>query len=119
MKLEEQVCNLELSKKFKELDLDQDSLFYWIRPTDNGKHGPYVLLYKDEVCWDICCGHNPISAFTVAELGEMLEEYIIFEFRTVCNEWRIDFGDQEAITGETEIEVRAKMLIYLMENKLI
>ena len=29
MKLEDQVCSLELAKKLKELGVKQDSLFYW------------------------------------------------------------------------------------------
>ena len=29
MKLEEQVCSLELAKELKELGVKQDSMFYW------------------------------------------------------------------------------------------
>ena len=39
MKLEDQVCSLELSKRLKELGVKQDSLWYW-----NAKEGytPYI-----------------------------------------------------------------------------
>jgi len=29
MKLEDQVCSLELAKRLKELGVEQESLFYW------------------------------------------------------------------------------------------
>ena len=64
MKLEEQVCSLELAKKLKELGVKQDGYFSW------------ELIYKK---WEIrpdCCYEDldnvMVSAFTVAELGEIL-----------------------------------------------
>jgi hypothetical protein len=70
-----------------------------------------------------------LSAFTVAELGEMLPsgyhswignmenekgEWICVEF----SEPEFEFGDN-CQQANTEANVRAKMLIYLIENKLI
>lgn len=119
MEIIKQVCGLELSKKLKGLGCKQESLFYWTRPFDGKRHYKHILDYKESMCWDEDCKHNPISAFTVAELGEMLNEYIFFEGRTIGNKWLFSFGDQQAVYGETEVEARAKMLIYLLENKLI
>lgn len=75
MKLEEQVVSLELAKKLKELGVKQDGLFQWFRqfPGDD-----YLLHYIDynhhEMDLKIFKEHFPdsCSAFTVAELGEML-----------------------------------------------
>ena len=62
-----------------------------------------------------------ISAFTVAELGEMLPVYFSSEKHT--KEWLAGIVKQgvpnEMGAGLTEADARAKMLIYLIENKLI
>ncbi len=68
MKLEQQVVSLELAKKLKELGVKQESLFWWT--TNN-------LNFTDEKCtwWiepTVESYTRRISAFTVAELGEML-----------------------------------------------
>lgn len=80
MRIEQQVCSLELSKRLKELGVKQDSLFYWYDwknlKGDNSKKT--FIKYDTNPNWDwiaysyfkekaIC------SAYTVAELGEMLK----------------------------------------------
>jgi hypothetical protein len=60
MELEKQICSLELAKKLKELGVKQDSLFWWV----NGR-GRMELHDKHT-------DSDSVSAFTVAELGEML-----------------------------------------------
>lgn len=135
MKLEQQVCSLELAKKLKELGVKQDSLFYWTqRAIEYNGHAPTewkIQTYK---------GHDNdmypfISAFTVAELGELmpywlyikghpqiccyaqgktiqavdLEKHEICEYKGNLLEWKAD----------TEADARAKILVYLLENKLI
>src|SRR3990167_9737514 len=83
MKLENQVTSLELSKRLKELGIKQDSLFWWIIPTDSDyKANPKnksVLIYEKELCRDGNCGHKPISAFTVSELGELLPKNLKYK----------------------------------------
>lgn len=77
MKLEQQVTSLEISKKLKELGVKQESYFWWQLEHNNELSNgclsfcPSVIVpksYHD--------GTSPksgfISAFTVAELGEML-----------------------------------------------
>jgi len=44
MKLEDQVCSLELAKRLKDLGMKQESLWYWI-PNWNGTGGqPEMVL---------------------------------------------------------------------------
>lgn len=116
MKLENQVCNLELAKKIKELGVGQDSLWCWW--DDDIIPGHLVpLTMKSAV---------RASAFTVAELGEMLpfrakSEKIAPQY-TSLGQWkcsRIYKGKLVYFYGKTEADVRAKMLIYLIENKLM
>jgi hypothetical protein len=101
MKLENQVCSLELAKKLKELGVKQESLFYWVRHWNEGKWVDKLFYLKDE---DDKV-NSFTSAFTVAELGEMLTKQQIKNSLDGSN--------------DTETNARAKMLIYLVENKLI
>ena len=69
MILEKQVVSLELSKKMKELGFPQESLFYW---SNNGSEDwRIVKIYDFKVD-----KRSDVSAYTVAELGEMLPEQI-------------------------------------------
>jgi hypothetical protein len=111
MKLDEQVCSLELAKKLKELGVKQDSLFWWV----NG-HGRFEL-------YDHPTDDESISGFTVAELGAMLPKaFISWTDKVVGNEcWLCDDRYVSMTTNytmaSTEADARAKMLIYLFENK--
>ena len=64
---------------------------------------------------------GPLSAFTTAELGEMLPE----DCRTRRSidekgKWLVDaLSTDHFFRADTEADTRAKMLIYLLENKLI
>lgn len=142
MKLQDQVCSLELAKRLKELGVKQDSLFYWrtfwnrykeVEPEI--KDTNTVFSVGDEG-WYITR-----SAYTVAELGEMLPaDYRGYEsfngemteydtegmaFKTykikdkwICEAFEEDI-DIEETEADTEADARAKMLIYLLDNKLI
>ena len=72
MELEQQVCSLELAKKLKELGVKQESLWYWNMITKEFKDyegkSPIIAceIYSNSRLWE------NFSAFTVAELGEML-----------------------------------------------
>ena len=65
------------------------------------------------------------SAFTVAELGEMLPEYFISFFKQksewVCSTPINGVGEFEDYTvySNTEANARAKMLIWLKENNYL
>ncbi len=124
MKLEDQVCSLELSKRLKELGVKQDSLFY--RFGDERQQYifcKYYEQYSPNVNLNMADGY---SAFTVAELGEMLPRGIcqydklnsIYEpeFKT----YAVFLPDtKHIITDYNEANARAKMLIYLLEKKII
>lgn len=103
MELNQQVCSLESAKCLKELGVKQESLFYWHETARlDGINNINQSKINSKYCY---------SAFTVAELGEMLRE---------CPQlnW-CDLYTGDLIFQPTEAEARAKMLIYLLENKLI
>ena len=129
MKLGDQVVSLELAKRLKELGVKQESHFVWYTNGDNA----HLLDCPD--------GQRPMeaktySAFTVAELGEMLPPRLEIDgvmywldlakngpepkigriwdvgYARPGEEWQIVFE------ADTEVDARAKMLIYLLENKL-
>lgn len=135
MKLEQQVCSLELAKKLKELGVKQSSVFWWtdeelvILPPDMKRDWKVTFhkdLYPEKAKY--------VSAFTVAELGEMLP-YVVgvkkikhtHEYFLQCGKlalgWHILYENGGntlfATTGHTEAGARASMLTYLLENNLI
>jgi len=128
MKLEQQVCSLELAKQLKELGFKQDSLFWW---QDCGD-GTVELMYgKTDSNFGIPVQYY-YPAYTVAELGEMLPNGN-YSFRYIgVEKWAAGNnlynynanmqGKMVKVTekeSKTEADARAKMLIYLKENKLI
>jgi len=144
MKLEQQVCSLELAKKLKELGVKQESLFYWQRYTEKktgieewdlalrGKHtrdNAWSCLtgnYHDGRQW---ISHwvekdEEYSAFTVAELGEMLPKgtqsyHTSFDWCLTNPKWATSYIQPNSTFltyTDTEANARAKMLIYLIEE---
>lgn len=135
MKLENQVVCRELSQKIEKLGVKQESVWAWM-DWHKGKYSyrPDVAViqtklaeenefYKEKVLF---------SAFTVAELGEILPKIVKkngIEFWLTMykqnNFWRIGYNENqlsslcEHTKGDTEANARAKMLIYLIEKKLI
>ncbi len=111
MKLEKQLCSLELAKKLKALGVKQDSHFKWLNtPTRGWMTFPRTIAGNEE----------NYSAFSVAELGEMLPSMTISYHQTL-GEWSCKYPETEHVIKMemTEADARAKMLIYLLENKLI
>lgn len=119
MKQEDQVVSLEPAKRMKELGFEQKSLFWWCKYKNAGE---YYLAY----------GNRPdqISAYTVAELGEMLPLWTDTYKATKgfhCKFWtgkpdplRLESVSRHyTICADTEADARAKMLIYLHENNLL
>lgn len=146
MYLQNQVCSLELSKRLKELGVLQDSLFYWfqfrnesssiehwentytdlIRKGEKRKYNERDYL-KDKIYY---------SAFTAAELGEILPHLLqadtaskknshLETLKDIDNRWLIAYATDEiappriCIIEKNEANARARMLIYLLENKLM
>ena len=130
MKLEQQVVSLELAKKLKELGVKQESVFVWRKlptrpePEVDTNFGLDSIGERGMLC----------SAFTVAELGEMLPKTVVDEkgkrhpknyrganaYGQHIVSYHEDFSPPlETVFADTEADARAKMLIYLIENKLI
>ena len=135
MKLEDQVCNLKLSKKLKELGVKQESLFYWL----DGN-----VMSVDKIEWARIEFNSELttyslkeiySAFTVAELGEGLPESIITKqcpdsfylsiTKLENNIWEVcyvtdtDYTVLHYTQDLIEANARALMRIYLIENGLV
>ena len=113
MKLESQVVSLEHAKRLKELGVKQESLFY-ITSVGTILHNPAPKPLES------------YSAYTVAELGEMLKKGTNMLMPvTVNNEWQAaDFKNNDVLVlgnmnALTEANARANTLIYYIENKLI
>lgn len=142
MNIEQQVTSLELSKHLKELGVKQESIFKWIlskHPTESCEAPliQYTIGNEDYKETPIHDGWTltSYSAFTASELGEMLpasispqsgssEEKPIIMQKSHEGTFYIYGqkvnGSTNLIFGEnTEADARAKMLIYLLENKLI
>lgn len=137
MTLEQQVTSLELSKRLKELGVDQESLFVWIqRKPESASEEPSWYI-KQEGNWPAGMKlFDSVSAFTVAEVGERLPQ--IITFKNVVYQLFVSLGlDKQWFVVYTnvqdyeenapfpikichnEADTRAKMLCYLLENKLI
>lgn len=112
MKIENQVCTLEQAKRLKELGVAQDSLFYHWLDYDGYKHA-CVRMEK----WNN--GRQPdCSAFTVAELGVMLQGCESYTRKSDRNDyWYIYLDKYEHF--KTEAETRAALLIYRLERGAI
>jgi hypothetical protein len=125
MKLVDQVCSLELAERLKNLGIKQESLFYWLMHDGIGEpecSGNIHIGDADEKDYFI----ELASAFTVAELGEMLPGGICqtdkinkkrdSDLKSYCIYLA---GDSFHAKDDNEANARAKMLIYLIENGLV
>lgn len=134
MKLEQQVTNKEISQRFQELGVKQESYFRWCVRVPRGTTPDEQRL--DDINYIIAddekVGSNKMyvpeySAFTVAELGEILPARTLSWKRHTkdfcCEVDEVtDLGEKKANHAEfelTEADARGKMLIYLLENGLI
>lgn len=128
MKLEDQVCSLELAKRIKELGVKQESQFYWFKNNIEGYplkgRGDLIGYYPEAI------KERFTSAFTCSELGEMLSLTIGLEHRArlTCRkgmtEWLVGYGKvredfQIDVGAKTLADALAKMLIYLIEQGLV
>jgi hypothetical protein len=118
MKLEDQVCALEYAKKLKELGVKQESLFYWIK-----EDSPYIWYNSNN--YPIHAEKFYYSAYTVAELGEMLPDWFDSGNRDksthdwMCRVFEKNSDKANCAFADKEVNARAKMLIYLIENKWV
>ena len=143
MELEKQVCTLEQAKRLKELGVKQESNFYHNNGAvwylyDVTDWGMQTQFYED--CLNdarLPERDDIISAFTVAELGEMLpyenefnKSFFYSGYHSQLGKWECQHvGWKENAHhgrqllhkeyGESEASARAAMLIYLLENNLL
>jgi hypothetical protein len=131
MTIEKQVTNLEISKRLKELGVKQESIFSWYMYTSGDLNDGVAESYK------IMMGTphkntSEISAFTVAELGEMVlspmsgignltcvKNYMGGKDTGWCVGYTSTVNDESKIPricAQTEAVARGEMLIYLLEN---
>lgn len=136
MNLEKQVCSLDLARKLKELGVKQESLFAYA--TYNDDDVPIVELIRLPGTYSATFH----SAFTVAELGEMLPGLLECSSPKFVSEgkrqWELFCGKDESPFvayfnaglgpmgnhgfieyADTEADARAAMMCYLLEQKLI
>lgn len=127
--IEQQVISLDLARQLKALKVKQDSLWWW--GLGKGESRPRLLLklyiyyiglngvtYKDREITGL------ISAFTVAELGELLP--FSQTNKQYCRSAKQKLGsficeyesltDSECFISNTEANARARMLVYLLES---
>jgi hypothetical protein len=114
MKLENQVTSPDLSLTLEKLGVPQKSLFYWrIGIGKQSSEKPYLVDEGPRASTVF----NYVSAFTVAELGEMLPVLCSTYKGKSDDKWYCDNLD-EIKFAETEADARALFLIYLLENNL-
>jgi hypothetical protein len=116
MDLEQQVCGLDLAERLKELGVKQESYFAWC---DSDVHGEYQI-----VDFGASDGERRIAAFSAAELGEMLPQNRVRSVFYV-GMWFVELFPpnsplapaEQRMVADFEANARAKMLIYLLENR--
>lgn len=121
MILKQQVVSLDIARKLKDLKVKQKSYFYHLM--QNGGSGR--LVKSIQVGQELRQGTGGVfvSAFTVAELGEILKGATNTWYDD--SKWICAFVSHEEKKnirleyGKTEADARANMLVFLLENKLI
>lgn len=136
-----QVSSFALSKRLRELGFRQQSHWYWsFQKHEDGSEGAILTdyyLWKPALRPPRDFGEiKYYSAFTAAELGEMLPAFIevgirkgqkrmaLVMGRTIGGEFRIDYRNETFCPpiisiAQSEADARAKMLIRLIENGVV
>lgn len=140
MELKNQVVSLEIAKQLKSLGVKQSSLWYWVNlGKDFDKND---LVYAGELA-NGDTNDETVSAFSVAELGEMLphrlkslpfkefnNDALLFEILSFSGTRKAyglyyegDTSEEKLPAGfiwnNKEADARGQMLIHLIEKKLI
>ena len=123
MELRKQTVCEELSNKLKELGIKHESLFYhyqhFIGRWDDMRNywGEYITASYCFMDWKEA---ETVSAFTVAELGEILKDDMMPEYSKIEKVWIRYYKEKgKFLKADNEADARAKMLIYLIENNLL
>jgi hypothetical protein len=130
MRIEDQVCSLELAQKLKALGVKQVSLFDWFEIRKN-KWEVWNVITLMQYWEDNNIRENndrplnKFSAFTCAEIGLMLpkarwtQESTMGGFRVLLYDQVFPHQEIYYSWGETEADVRAGTLIHLIESKFV
>lgn len=122
MNLQQQCLSLDLAKRLKELNIAQESLFYW------SNNHEWLIEYNDRLSIDF---YEHYSAFTAGELMEIFPppsmelDYWMMKIKTSVPEslWQGEtIKNNKSLmifNDELEVNLKAKMLIYLYEQGLI
>jgi hypothetical protein len=145
--IEDIVCSLDLSIKLKELGIKQESLYSWCEPIEEfykeenkiyNKLSLYINNEKPAYCSRSdysgdyyintvgcgCCSEmlnvkNSYAAFTSNELWKMLPDTMItYEGEEYCIGLALRTLLSHVISDYKLSDALAKVLIYLIENKL-
>lgn len=118
MNIEKQCTSFELSKRLYELGLRKESLFYW----HHYLIGDWKIVFNDVCPTQSLTKQENYSAYTVAELGDMLPECTFSWKVNVKPIWLCSYDEpilENSLRDNTEANARAKCLIMLIENKII
>ncbi len=142
MKIEDQVCTFEQASLLTSYGVDRRKAYFtWYLPTvkrNGGKIAPQVATFNpfDMRIFKV----ERLPAFTVAELGLFLPEELLgnitnmrlHQFQYCEKGFIIDYRlyyesvgnenkriPEKILHAKTEAQVRADMLIYLLENKIV
>ena len=123
MEIKNQVCSFALATRLKELGACQLSYFVWARMWGENSMGDRItfngVIPTESAANNSYLEETLCSAFTVAELGEILVGRA-YSAGTEKDKWACRLnGVQGVVTADTEADARAKMLVYLLENNLI
>lgn len=123
MNLESQIVSLNLAGKLKHLNVQQESLFYWSVPKRNFDV-PIIYYAAKNLQLPDDDYYESYSAFTLSELAELLPDSCSFQKDTSgrvtywCDLKDIK-GNNLTFVTTSLADAAAKMLIHLIENKLI
>lgn len=133
MKLENQVIALEQAKRLKELGVIQESHYCYCYPKDTIAHKfekvPDPKLIRSLGVYGFYSEYEYHSAFTVAELGVMLDRFYTalpsYDMDWWCQKWDDSDGIEDYMPPhddynnskgyKTEAQARAAMLIHLVD----
>lgn len=128
MDMESQVVSHELAVKLRDYGVEQDSAWYWVDvfPDD---HKVGLRRITKENRWQyqlldgyIVTGGDPISAFTVAELGVLLPESFtdnsaghLPHINKADGFWQIDYPPKGRVFDQFEKEADARAALLMFE----
>jgi hypothetical protein len=112
-----EVCNLDLAKNLRDLGVKQTGEFCWIYSIE-GRKNVWRVSHKDAPYSDYAIRDGAPCAFTVAELGAMFPNEVVYPVRNCVGKWQ-HAGYLPGQYFASEADARAKMYIYFIENGLL